>query len=82
MSVESLFNSLPNGKFFDWSKFKAYADDKINANLTTEIFFGMARRHCGKRRKLWFPAFSLFPAMFSKAFFPGVVKTGDCVVKS
>ena len=24
------FNSLPNDKISDWSKFKAYADDKIN----------------------------------------------------
>ena len=24
------FNPLPNVKFLDWSKFKAFADDKIN----------------------------------------------------
>ena len=26
-----LFNPLPNDKFLDWSKFKAFADNKINA---------------------------------------------------
>ena len=25
-------NSLPNNKFLDWSKFKAFADNKINVN--------------------------------------------------
>ena len=40
----------------------------------------MGRKHCGKRRKYCLPAFSPFPSMFSKAFFFGVVKSGDCVV--
>ena len=26
----SIFNSLPKNKFLDWSKLKAFADDKIN----------------------------------------------------
>ena len=51
-------------------------------NLTTEILFGMGRKHCGKRRKCWSPAFSLFPTMFSKNLFPGVVKSWDFVVKT
>ena len=28
------FNSLPNDKILDWSKLKAFADDKINLNKT------------------------------------------------
>ena len=31
-----------------------------------------------KRRKCWLPAFSTFPAMFSKGFFPRVVKSVLC----
>ena len=27
----------------------------------TEICFGKGRKHCGKRRKCWLPAFSPFP---------------------
>ena len=27
-----MFNSLPNDKILDWSKLKAFADDKINMN--------------------------------------------------
>ena len=33
----------------------------------------MDRKHCGKRRKCWLPALSLFPTMFSKGFFFKVV---------
>ena len=50
-------------------------------NWKTEILSGIGRKHCGKRRKCWLPAFSSFPAMFSKGFFHGVVKSRDCVVK-
>ena len=39
---------------------------------------GKCRKHCEKRRKCWLPAFSLFPAMFSKGFFPGIIKTWHC----
>ena len=47
-----------------------------------KICFGKGRKHCGKRRKCWLPAFSPFFTMFSKAFFFRVVKSRDCVVKS
>ena len=46
-----------------------------------EVCHGMRRKHCGKRRKCWWPAFSPFPTMFSKAFSFRVVKSRDCVVK-
>ena len=73
--------SLPNDKIFDWFKLKAFADDKMNVIKRIEMCFRMDRKHCGKRRKRWFPAFSPFP-MFSKGFFLRVVKSQDCVVKS
>ena len=47
-----------------------------------EICFGKEKKHCGKRRKFWLPAFSPFPTMFSKAFFSRYVKSQHCVVKS
>ena len=40
----------------------------------------MGRKHCGKRRKCWLPAFLLFPQCF-KAFFLRVVISQDCAVK-
>ena len=42
----------------------------------------MGRKHCGKRRKCWLPAFSPFPTMFSKGFFFRVLKSPDRVVKN
>ena len=47
-----------------------------------EICFGTGRKHCEKGRKCWSPAFSSFPAMFSRAFYFRVVRNCDCVVKS
>ena len=69
-------------KILDWSKLKAFADNKTNVTEKTEICFGKGRKHSGKRRKCWLPAFSPFSTMFSKGFFLGVVKSRDCVVKS
>ena len=40
----------------------------------------MNRKHCGKMRKCWLPAFSPFPTIFSKAFFSRGVKSRNCVV--
>ena len=38
-------------------------DSKIEKNV-------VGRKHCEKWRKCWLPAFSPFPTMFSKVFFP------------
>ena len=73
--------SLPN-IVFDWSKSKAFADQEINLTLEQKFFLGWVKKHCGKRRKCWLSAFSPFPTMFSKGFFPRVVKSRDCVVNS
>ena len=75
-----IFNSLPN-KIFDWFKLKAFADEKMNMTRKIENGFGKCRKHCGKRRKCWLPAFSPFSTMFQKSLFLRVVKSWDCVVK-
>ena len=79
---KTAFNSLPDDKMLDWSKFKGFADNKINVNGKLKSVLGRVEKHCGKRRKCWLPAFSSFPTMFSKGFFLRVVKIQDCVVKS
>ena len=73
------FNPLSNDKFLDWFELKELADNKIN--VTEKLKFVLGRKHCRKRRKCWLPAFSLFPTMFSKGFFPNVVKSQDNEVK-
>ena len=76
-------NSLPNDKFLDSSKLKAFADDKINVTEKLNFDLGSVENNVEKRRKCWLPAFSPFPTMFSKVFFPGgVVKSRDCVVNA
>ena len=42
-----------------------------------QICPGKDRKHCGKRRKCWLPAFSSFPTMFPNGFFFRVVKSED-----
>ena len=63
------FTPLSNDRFLNLSKLKGFADDKIN--VTKKLNLGKGRKHCGKRRKCWLPAFSPFPTMFSKGFFHG-----------
>ena len=46
-----------------------------------KICRGKSRKHCGKRRKCWLPAFSPFATMFSKGFFLKVIKRRDSVIK-
>ena len=73
---------LRNDKILDQSKWKAFADDKVNVAEKLKFVFGKGRKHCGKRRKCWLPAFSLFLTMFSKGFFIKVVKSRNCVEKT
>ena len=76
----TLINPLPNETILDWSKLKAFADDKCN--LKAGIPSGIGRKYCKQRRKYWFPTFSPFPTMFSKTFFLKVFKSRNCVLKS
>ena len=73
VKIYPIFNSLPNNKITHWFKLKALADNKLTMNQKLDFVFGKGRKHCGKRRKCWLPAFSPFPKMFSKGFFPRVI---------
>ena len=74
-------DSLPQGINLNWSNLRSFADDKMKVTKTLKFVLGWAenivgkeenagngRKHCGKRRKCWLPAFSPFPTMFSKGF--------------
>ena len=50
--VESLFNSLPNDKFLDWSKLKGLADDKLN--VAEKLKFALQRVENHGRNNLIF----------------------------
>ena len=55
--------------------------DKINVTQYLNFGFGRVENIVGKGENFWYPAFSAFPTMFSKAFSFRVVKSWDCVVK-
>ena len=44
-------NSLPTDKILDYSKLRAFADDKINVTHKLNLVMGSVDKHCGKRRK-------------------------------
>ena len=56
--VQLFFNSLPNNKILDWSKLKAFADDKIKIHNMIIFVFGRVENIVGK----------------GESFFPRVVK--------
>ena len=68
--------SLPNDKFLDWTKLKAFADDKVNVAEMMISLFDRIENTVGKEENAGFQHFLLFP-VFSKTFF-----CRDCVVKS
>ena len=57
-------SSILNDKFWVWTKFKAFADDKCCK--TGNFCLSWGRKHCGIMRKCWLPAFAPFPTTTSK----------------
>ena len=65
MTLTEKVLSLYQTTDFRLVKIKHICRPENKCDLTRDILFGMARKHCGKR-KCWLPAFSPFPTMFSK----------------
>ena len=70
------FNSLPNDKILDWSKLKAFADDKINVNEVLKIGLGKVENIVGKGENAGHQHFLLFPQCFQKPSVSGSLKVG------
>ena len=62
--ISMSFNSLPYDKFMDWSKFKAFADDK--RDWKSEICFGKVENIVGKEENAGYQHFFPFSTMFSE----------------
>ena len=75
----SVFNSYQTTNF-GMVQIGSICRRKYKCNLTIKISYRMGRKYCGKRRKCWLSAFSPFPTMISKGFFPRVFNSQDCVV--
>ena len=68
INIQVTFNSLPNHKFLDWSKFKAFADNKKIFNLTIENLLGMVENITS--------IFSFSYNVFKRLLFQGCKKSG------
>ena len=70
-----IFNSLPNDKTLDWSKSKAFADDRKKVlNVMIFLVFDRVENIGGKRENAIFQHFLLFPKCFQKEFHSGLLK--------
>ena len=70
------FNSLPNGKIFDWSKLTAFADDEIYIAEMMISLSDWGENIVGKRENSVYQHFLLFPQCFQKLSLPEVLKVG------
>ena len=71
-----LFNSLPNKKILNQSKFKAFADNKITDSKTEICVGGKKENIVGKGENAGYQHFLFFPKSFQKFSFPEVLKVG------
>ena len=76
------FNSLPEDTILDWSKFKAFADDKIKVAKMMIFVLDGVENIVGKGENAGYWHFIIFPQFFQKASFLVVVKSRDCMVKN
>ena len=73
------FNSLPKDKILDWSKLKAFADEKISMTEKVKIVLGWVENIVGKGENAGnYLHFLLFPQCFQKASYTGSLKL-ECV---
>ena len=56
----SILLSTTGDKILDLSKMKVFAANKMKVTQNFKFGLGRVQKHCGKRRKCWFPAFSPF----------------------
>ena len=73
------FNSLPNDKILDWSKLKAFADDKINVANMMIFVFDRVKTLWEKEKMLVTSIFSFSLNVFKKLM---IVNSLDYVVNS
>ena len=69
-----VINSLPNIKILDWSKLKAFADNKMNVTDIFKVVLGRVKNILGKRENAGYQHFLLLPKCFQKSPFSGSSK--------
>ena len=63
-------NSLPNDKFLEWSKSKAFADNKIHVTSKLKFVLEKVDNIAGIGENAGYQHFLLFPQCFENASFP------------
>ena len=74
-------NSLPNDKFLDCSKLKAFADNKIKLTEKMKFVLKMVENILGKGGNAGYQHFLLFPQYFQKALLSRSLKVGIALVR-
>ena len=69
-------NSLPNDKFYTYSKFKAFADNKINVTQKEKFAMVWLENTEGKGENAGYQHFLLFPKCFQELSLSGSLKVG------
>ena len=73
-------NSLQNNEFFDWSKFKAIADDNLIVNQKLKFALGKVENIVEKGNNAGYQHFFSFSHnVFKSQFFVSVIKSRDCL---
>ena len=67
---------LPNDKFFDMTKLKAFADDKLKLAKMKIFLSDRAENTVGKGENAGYQHFLLFPQCFPKSYSLGSLKVG------
>ena len=70
------FNPLPNDKILYLSKFKAFADNKINVTQKLKFALGRVENIVGKGENAGYQHFLLFPQYFLPSTISGLLKVG------
>ena len=65
------FNSVPNDKILDWSKLKAFADNKINVTEKLKFVLGRVENIVGKGENVVYKHVLLFPQYFQRLLVQG-----------
>ena len=75
-SADDNFNSLPNDKILDQSKFKAFADKKLITTQKLKFVYERLESIVGKGENAGYQHFLLFPQCFQKLSYLEVLKVG------
>ena len=62
--MRNILKSLAKDNYLDWSKLKAFADDKINVTEKLNFVFGRVENIVGKGENAGYQHFLLFPQYF------------------